>query len=336
MHANHFSAVPGLPVLRISRRRLLQAVGAACVVPPAFAQDGYPSKSINLIVPFAAGGTTDVVVRAIVQLMSPKLGKPIVIETAPGAGATLGAATAAGSAPDGYTVLLMSTAHTINPALYSKPGYSQDSFAPVGSIGASPCWLFVGEKSPFKTVQELVAALKANPGKYSYGSGGSGTTAHLAVELLKRRYGLHATHIPYKSAPQAFTDIIAGTVDFGMNPVTGTDALVKSGRLRALAIGSDARLPAFADVPTLTEAGLPGVDVLGWFGLVVPKGTHAPIVATLEAALKQAASDPGVRASLAGMGTLARPSSKEEFGKFIQAETGRWSELVAAIGAKAD
>lgn len=319
-----------------SRRRLLQAAGAACVVPSAFAQDGYPGKSVNLIVPFAAGGTTDVVVRAIAQAMTPRLGKPIVIENVPGAGANIGAAKAAASAPDGYTVLLMSTAHTINPALYSKPGYTQDSFAPVGSIGASPCWLFVGEKSPFKTMRELVAALKANPGKYTYGSGGSGTTAHLAVELLKRRYGLFATHIPYKASPQAFTDIIAGTVDFGMNPVTGTDALVKSGRLRALAIGSDARMPAFPDVPTLTEVGLPGVDVLGWFGLVVPKGTPAPIVATLEAALRQAASDAGVRTSLAAMGTIARPSSKEEFGKYIQSETTRWSELVAAIGAKAD
>ncbi len=333
MNSRHLP-VRGLDLGR--RQLLLGGIGAAVAWPLAHANDTFPAKPVTLIVPFAAGGTTDVAVRAITQVMGQRLGQPVVIENAPGAGANIGAAKAAASAPDGYTMLLFSTAHTINPALYAKPGYSSASFSAVGGIGASPCWLFVGDKSPFNTAGALLDAIKSNPGKYTFGSGGSGTTSHLAVEVIKRKYGLQATHVPYKSAPQAFTDIVAGTVDFGMNPVTGTDALVKGGRLRALAVGSDARLAAFPDVPTLSESGYPGVDVLGWYGLVVPKGSPAPAIATLERALQAAASDPGVRASLTAMGTLARPSSAPDFAKYIEIETLRWKELVAAIGAKAD
>jgi len=321
----------------LSRRHLLLAsVGASLPLSLAIAHADYPARPITLIVPFAPGGTTDVAARVISQFMSARLGRPIVIENLPGAGANIGAAKAASSPPDGYTMLLMSTAHTINTSLYAKPGYSAVSFEPVGEIGASPCWLFVGEKSPFRSIQELFDGVKKEPRKYSFGSGGSGTTSHLAVEAIKRRYGLQATHVPYRSAPQAFSDIIAGTVDFGMNPVTGTDALVKSGRLRALAIGSDKRLAAFPNVPTFAESGYPGVDVLGWFGLVVPKGTPLPVVNRLEATLREATSSPAVNNSLMAMGTLATPGSKEDFGKLITSETARWSELIAAIGVKAD
>lgn len=302
----------------------------------AFAQNAYPTKPMTLVVPFGAGGTIDVVARSIAQSMSTRLGQPVIVENVPGAGANIGAAKVAASAPDGYTMLVLTTAHTINPSLYAKPGYGLNSFDAVGSIGASPCWLFVGDKSPAKTLQEFVAMMKARPGELTFGSGGSGTTSHLAVELFMRRYGLKATHVPYKSSPQIYTDLIAGTIDFAMNPVTGTDQLVKAGRLRALGVAAESRVTAFPNVPTFTEAGFPGVDVLGWYGLVVPKGVPKMVLTALESALKFAVNDATLRANLLVMGTNTRESSKEEFARYIQAEAKRWSELVAVSGVKAD
>jgi tripartite-type tricarboxylate transporter receptor subunit TctC len=319
------------------RQFLLAAVGAALAgAAPARAQAPYPARPLTLVVPFAAGGTVDTVARALSQALAARLGQPVLIENVPGAGANIGAAKVAASAPDGYTVLLLTTAHTINPSIYRKPGYTLASFEAVGAIGDTPCWLFVGANSPYRTLAELVAAMKARPGALSYGSGGSGTTSHLATELFKFRFGLDAKHIPYKSSPQVYTDLIAGTLDFGMNPVTGTDQLVKGGRLRALAVAAGSRVPAFPDVPTFAEAGFPGIEVLGWYGLAVPRGVPRAQVALLSRALRSALDDPTVRTSLEATGSAPRPSSSEEFARQIQSEAKRWGDLVTRIGATVD
>lgn len=331
---------PRLQGIDSSRRRWLLAslatTSLASLARPALAQDSFPAKPITLIVPFAPGGTVDAAARAIGQSMSARLGQPVLIENVPGAGANIGAAKAAAATPDGYTALLFTTAHTINQSLYARPGYTNASFDMIGSVGGSPCWIFVGEKSPARTLGELVALMKASPGKLTYASGGSGTTSHLAVELFKQRYGLFATHVPYRVSTQGFTDIVSGVIDFGMNPVTGTDGLVKGGRLRALAVAADRRLAAFPDVPTFKEAGFPDIDVLGWYGMVVPKGVPRPALMALEAALQAAVNDPAVKANLLTMGTLTRESSGAEFARYVQAETARWSELTKVSGAKVD
>ncbi len=325
----------------LTRRSAIKAglAGAAATTSlarPALAQQAFPSRPVTLVIPFGAGGPTDVVARTVAQAMSTRLGQAIVVENVAGAGGNIGAARVAGSAADGYTMLLMSTAMTINPALYPKPGYALNQFETLGFVGVSPLWLCVGENSPFRSLKDLVDDIRQNPGRRMYASGGNGTTSHLGVELMKRRHALDIVHVPYRSSAQLFPDLISGKVDFVLWPVAGTEQFVKAGKMKALAVAADARVTAFPEVPTFAQAGYPGVEVLGWFGIAVPRGTPAPAAQKLEDALHAALADTQVRDTLQGMGTAARIATRAEFSRYVQSEADRWTEMVKVSGARVD
>lgn len=322
-----------------SRRDVLRATGAfigAATAPLAFGQKPFPDRPVSLVVPFGAGGPTDVIARTIAQAMSSHIGQPVVVDNVAGAGGNIGVAKVTRSNADGHTMLFISTTMTINPTLYPKAGYSLSDLKMVGLIGESPLWLCVSAESKYKTLGELVDAMRKSPGDITFASGGTGTTSHLGVEMFRRRFGLDAKHIPYRASATLFPDLIAGRVDFFLWPVAGTEQFVQSGKLRALAVTGESPLEGFPQIPTFAKAGFPGVDVVGWFGLAVPRGTPAPVKAMLEKALATTLNDSAVRTKLASMGTTARVAGQQDFTRYVQAEAKRWSELVRLTGAQVE
>jgi tripartite-type tricarboxylate transporter receptor subunit TctC len=321
----------------------LAAVLAAVIAPfvalsPVAQAQTYPDRPITLVVAFAPGGSTSIVARAVADRMSETLGQKMIIDNRPGAGGTIGTKAVAGSAPDGYTIALGYTGTlAIGPSLYSNAGYDpRKDFAPIGLIGNAPNSLVVHPSFPAKTLAELIAYAKANPGKVNFGSAGVGTASHVSGEYFANAAGIKLIHIPYKGTGPALTDLIGGHIPMAFAPIPATHSNISAGTLRALAVTSTTRISLLPDVPTISEAGLTGFDASLYYGLVAPAGTPRPIVDKLNAALREALNSDDVKKRLITDGTNVTPSTPEEYAAFIDTDEAKWSKIVKASGAKGD
>jgi tripartite-type tricarboxylate transporter receptor subunit TctC len=309
---------------------VLLALGAAS----AEAQT-YPDKPIRLILPYAPGGIIDYVGRTLAQRLGETIGQPVVAENRPGAGGIAGTDFVAKAAPDGYTLLLMDPAVVINPTL--QPSIPYDLFKElktVSVISSSPEVVVVSPTLPIKSFKELIDYGKANPGKLNFASAGVGTTPHLAGELFKLRTGIDATHIPYRGIGASFTDIMSGKVQFAFSSIAGALPFTSDNRVRAIATTGPKRTPAYPDLPTVSEAGLPGFEVDLWLGIFVPNATPANVVARLNAELKKALDNPDTRAALAKVGVEPRGTSPEEGIEFIRREFEQWRKVIGEAKIK--
>ena len=303
----------------------------------AFAQ-AWPSKPIRYVVPFAAGGTTDILGRTIGEKLSIALGQPVVVENKPGAGGGLGAGEVAKAPADGYTIMggTIST-HAINASLYSSLPYDPvKDFVPITLIARVPNMLVVNNEIPAKNVAELIALMKANPGKWNFASAGNGTSQHLSGELFKGMAGVDMQHIPYKGSPPALTDVMGGQVSMTFDNITTAWPLAKGGKLKALAVTTAKRSPVAPDVPTLAESGLPGYEVGSWQGVFAPAGTPPEIVKRLNAEIVKIINMPDVQKKLIELGAEPVGNSSEEFGAFVKTEVVKWGDVVKKSGAKVD
>ena len=297
----------------------------------------YPSKPVRLIVPFAPGGSNDIMARLTGQKLSESLGQQIVIDNSAGASGIVGTEIAAKAAPDGYTLLMMSLTFAVNPSLYRKLPYDTErDLAPVTLVASAPLMLVVHPSLPAKSVRELITYAKANPGKLNFGSGGPGTTPHLAGEMLKMMAGLRMTHVPYKGGGPALADLIGGQIQIMLENIPSTLPHVKAGRLRALAVSGLKRSPLVPDLPTLDESGLRGYEIVGWNGLFVPAGTPPNIIDHLHELIAAALAQPDTKERLATLGAEGVGSSPGEFRAFVKAEIVKWAKVVKAAGLKAE
>ena len=298
----------------------------------------WPSKPIKWVVPFAPGGTTDILARTIGEKLSVTLGQPIIVENKPGAGGGVGAEQVAKSPPDGYTIMggTIST-HAINASLYKNLPYDPvRDFAPITLIVRVPNMLVVNPAVPAKDVRELIALLKANPGKYSFASSGNGTSQHLSGELFKVMTGVEMQHVPYRGSPPALADVVGGQVTMTFDNITTAWPLVKGGKLRALAVTTAKRSPIAPDVPTLAESGLPGYEIGSWQGVFAPAGVSTEIVKRLNTEIVRIINAPDVRQKLVDMGAEPAPNTPEEFAAMVKAEVAKWADVVRKSGAKVD
>jgi tripartite-type tricarboxylate transporter receptor subunit TctC len=320
---------------------LLSALPLVCAAATAQAQaqaQAYPNKPIRWIVPFAAGGTTDILARTIGEKLSPALGVPVIVENKPGAGGGVGATYTAKAPPDGYTIMggTIST-HAINASLYKDLQYDPvKDFAPVMLIARVPNMLVVNPNVPAKNVSELIALLKKNPGKYTFASSGNGTSQHLSGELFKTMTGVDMQHIPYKGSPPALQDVVGGAVTMTFDNITTAWPLAKSDKLRALAVTTAKRSAIAPDVPTLAESGLPGYEVGSWQGVFAPAGTPPEIVKRLNAEMVKILNMPDVKEKLTSLGAEPAGNTPEEFGAMVKAEVVKWADVVKKSGAKVD
>jgi tripartite-type tricarboxylate transporter receptor subunit TctC len=312
------------------------ALAAAFAASPASAQD-WPAKQVTMIVPFSAGGTTDLFGRLLAQHMQKNYDKPFIVENKPGAGGNIGAGMVAKAAPDGYTFLVGTVStHAINPFLYSKLPYDTvKDFQPVSLIARLPNLLVVHPSLPAKTVAELVAHLKANPDKLSYGSSGAGTSIHLAAELFKTKTGTSMTHVPFRSSGDVMNNLTGGHINLAFDNATLAWPQVQAGRLRALAVTSLTRAPFAPDLPPVADT-IPGFEATSWHGVFAPAGTPKAIVDKMAAEIKRILDLPDVKEKLAEIGAVASPLTPEDFVKFIDGERTKWADVVKASGAKMD
>jgi tripartite-type tricarboxylate transporter receptor subunit TctC len=312
-------------------------VVASVAALPARAQD-YPNRPITLIVPYAAGGGNDAMARVAADKMSKTLGQQIVIENRGGAGGTIATRQVAKADPDGYTLGLGGTGTlAIGPTLYGNVGYDpRKDFTAVGLIGTSALVVLVYPSLPVKTIPELIAYAKANPGKLNYASAGSGSGIHLGTEYFLSMAGIHITHIPYKGSGPALTDLVGGHVSIYFSSLPPAIGLVKDGKVRALAVTSAKRSTIFPDLPTVSETGLPGYDAMLHYGIVAPAGTPRAIIDKLNAALRAAVISDEVKTKMAADGTEPLLSTPEQYATDIDLEETKWSAIVKKSGAKAE
>ncbi len=314
------------------------ALAALCVSMPALAQDAYPAKPIKLIVPFPPAGGTDVLSRALAQSITNTTRWVFVIDNRPGAGGNIGLDAAAKSPPDGYNIAMGQTANlAVNPALYSSMPFDPlKDFEPIALVSSQPLILVVNVSSPYASLKELVAAAKAKPGQLNMGSPGSGTIGHVGGELFQRRAGVKFAHIPYKGAGPAVTDLMGGSLDLYFGNSQSVDALVKGGRLRALAVTSPKRLKNLPGVPTIAESGYPGFEAATWSGLVAPKGTPRAIVERLNAETNKALKNSEMIAKLDSDGSEPLGGSPQRFADFMKSEHAKWGAVIKEAGIKLD
>jgi tripartite-type tricarboxylate transporter receptor subunit TctC len=290
-----------------------------------------------MVVPYPPGGPTDIVARVVGQKLSERLGQTVVVDNRPGAGGNIGADAVAKAAPDGYTMLVATTAHAINMTLFSKPGYNtRTDFAPVSMLTSGPLVLVTAPSTPAGSVAELVAMARANPGKVTFASSGNGQSTHLAAELFDSMAGVRMTHVPYKGSAPALTDVMAGQATVMFDTMLSAMPFVRDGKLRALAITGATRSPAAPDVPTMAQAGLPGYEATAWNALLVPAGTPAAVQSRLSEALKAVLNQDDVRARFASQGFAATWTSPADTGQFIAREIDKWGKVVKASGATID
>ena len=310
------------------------ALGAS---PSAFGQ-AYPSKPIRLICPFPPAGAVDIASRATADALTKALGQSVVVENKPGAGGNLGGEQAAKAAPDGYTIFMTTSGiQAINPALYSKMGFDPNKdFAPVVPLVALNNVLVANPSFKVGSVKELIAMAKAQPGKITYASSGSGTSIHMSAELFKYMTGVDMLHIPYKGSAPAITDLMGGQVNIMFDNIPSSLPHIKGGKLHAIATTGAKRDPALPDLPTIAEAGVPGYEAGVWFGLVVPTGTPKDIVMKVNAAGVKAAATPEFVKRMTDLGYLIIPGSPEHMAQMLKEEVARWTPVVKASGAKAD
>jgi len=312
----------------LRRRHLLGLAAATLPAWPAAAQGSYPSRPIRVVVPFVAGGGTDVVGRELAQRMGEELGQPLVVDNRGGGGTVIGSDVVAKAAPDGYTLLLTTSALAINASLVRDLPYDAErAFTGVGLVCRGPNVIVVQPDSPLRSVDDIVRAAKAEPGRLTYGSSGNGSAVHLAAELLKLTAGLDITHVPYRGAGPAYTDLLGGRLDMVFATAGGVSNLVKQGRLRAVAVTSAGRTDAYAGVPAVAEA-LPGYEADVWYGVFAPAATPAPVVARLNAAMRKATEAPAYRDRLSGEGLAVAVGTPEETTRFLRSEEARWRRVV--------
>ncbi len=296
----------------------------------------YPNRPIRLIVPISAGGGLDYIARAVGQKLSENLGQNIVVDNRGGASGTIAAESAMQSVPDGYTILMTSASLALRPLLYKVPYELTRDFAPISQLSAQSYLLLVTNALPAKSVQELVAHARANPGKLNYASVGNGSQIHLMSELFRTMTKTQIVHVPYKGAINAYPDLIAGSVQMMFNSVTAGQPHVKSGRMRALAVSGPKRVPTWPDLPTVSEAGVKGFAVTQWYGLLAPVGTPRDIVDTLSRQVNATLKQPDVIARIAGEGSEAVGSTPQQFGAHIKAERDKWAKVIKDAGIKGE
>jgi tripartite-type tricarboxylate transporter receptor subunit TctC len=327
--------------MKLARRRFLHLAAGAAALPAvsrmAWAQQGYPARPVHVIVPQAAGSSSDITARLIGQFLSERLGQQFIIDDRPGAGGNIGTEAAVRSPPDGYTMLLVNSQNAINATLYDKLNFNFiRDIAPVAGIELAPLVMEVNPSFPAKTVPEFIAYAKANPGKINMASAGAGGPQHVAGELFKFMAGVDMVHVPYRGSTPAVTDLIAGQVQVMFDVTPTAIPQIRAGKLRPLAVTTAKRLAVLPDMPTVGEF-LPGYEAAGWIGFGVPKDTPPAVIATLNAAINAALVDATIKARLADLGAIMLPpASAADFGKFIAEETQKWSKVVKFSGAKAD
>jgi tripartite-type tricarboxylate transporter receptor subunit TctC len=294
---------------------------------PSFA--AYPDRTVRIIVPFAPGGGTDLIARSIGTGMSQALGQSVIVENKPGAGTIIGTDAVAKSPADGYTLLIATFAHAVNPSLQPKLPYATDkAFAPVILVGRSPNILVVKPDSPLKSVKDLIAAAKAAPGKLNFASQGNGTSAHLAGELFENLAKVNLTHVPYRGAGPAITDLLGGQVDMMFATAAAVTPFLQSGKLRAIGVTTAQRSPAYPNVPTIDENGVPGYAAESWYGLYAPAGTPPEVIGKLNAAAKKAVESETFRKRAHDEGLIISAGDPAELSNYVRAEEARWSKIV--------
>jgi len=312
--------------------------GGAALAQPAPAPAGWPSKPIRMIVTFPPGGSADATVRIVAPKLGERLGQQVVIDNRPGAGGNIGLAALAKSEPDGYTLGVGAAGGlAANVSLYPKmPFDAQKDFVPISLLAHIPFVLVASPTSPVKSIGDLLAQAKAEPGKLSVGHGGNGTAMHLSVQLLKQIAGIDLAEVAYRGSGPVALDVIGGQVPLGMLDLPSVLQHVKAGKVRALAVTGEQRLPALPDVPTLAEAGVKGYESTGWFGVVAPAATPPAIVARLQNEMQAVLSDPEVIAGARAAGVELSPTTSAEFGRFIASETVKWADVIKRSGTKLD
>lgn len=323
--------------MKLLRRGLLAALLFASLAAPALAQ-GYPNKAIRVLVPFPAGGGTDIIARVVTNKLTATLGWSFVVENKPGSGGNLGVDAAAKAPADGYTVALGQTSNlAINPTLYSKMPYdSVKDLAPVGLVASAPLVMVVAADSPYKTLADVVNASKAKPASINFASPGNGTVAHLASELFQKTAGVKFTHVPYKGSAQAATDLIGGQVQLYMSSVPTLIGHIKNGKMRAIAVTSLKRVDDLAQVPTVAESGYKGFEAVTWFGFVAPAAVPKDIVVRLNAEVNKALQAADVQKKLEDQGADVLGGSPEQFGALIKSDISRWAPIIKESGARLD
>jgi tripartite-type tricarboxylate transporter receptor subunit TctC len=317
-------------------KRILSVLAATLVAGGALAQSAWPSKPVRMVVPFTAGSVTDIVARTIAESMGKGLGQPVVIENKPGAGGTIGAAQVAKSDPDGHTILVHSSGHALNPALYpSLPYDTVKDLTGVTPLAAVPNVLVVSPTRGWKNVADVIAAAKAKPGQLNYASAGTGSATHMNAEKFKLKAGIDAQHVPFKGTPEALTDVIGGRNDWFFAPMASALPLIKDGRLQALAVSSAQRSPALPEVPTTVEAGVPGSDYTLWVGMIVPAATPAPVVKRLHEEALKALNAPEVKARMASLGADVVTMEPAAFNAYIKAEMETAAQIARTANLKA-
>jgi tripartite-type tricarboxylate transporter receptor subunit TctC len=317
-------------------KRILTVLAATLLAGAAAAQGAFPSKPIRLIVPFTAGSGTDIIARTIGEAMSRSLGQPVLVENKPGAGGTIGAAQVAKSDPDGHTILIHSSGHALNPAIYpSLPYDTVKDLTGVTPLVALPNVMVVSPAKGWKNVADVVAAARARPGQMNYASAGMGSATHMNAEKFKLRAGIDAVHVPFKGTPEALTDIIGGRNDWFFAPLSSALPLIKDGKLQALAVSTAQRSPALPDVPTTVEAGVPGSDYTFWVGMIVPSATPAPIVKRLHDEALKALASAEVKERLVKIGAEAFTMEPAAFNAYIRTEMDSAAVIAKAANLKA-
>jgi tripartite-type tricarboxylate transporter receptor subunit TctC len=320
-----------------TRRTLLAALAASTLPAQLAYAQAYPNKPIRLVVPFPPGGPTDVLARIVAAKLPDFVGQQVVLDNKPGASGMIGAEQVAKALPDGYTLLSNASIHVINPSLYPKSPFDAiGDFVPVTQLATVPLILVVNNDLPVRSVKELIAYAKANPGKLNFASSGNAAAPHLAGESFKLTAGAPMQHVPYKGSAPAITDLIGGQVQLMFDSMPSAMPHVKAGKIRPLAVSTAKRVAAVPDLPTVAEAGVPGYDINTWYGVWAPKGTPRDIVLRLQAEIVKVLALPDTRERYAGLGAEPVGSTPDEFAAYCKSELVKWAKVVKESGAKAD
>lgn len=305
----------------------------ACLAMPGVAAADYPDKPIRLVVPYAVGGTTDIIARVVGNKLGMRLGQSVIIENKPGAGGSIGSAYAAKQPPDGYTlVMAVESSHAVNPNVYAKSAYDPvRDFAPISNLADVPNVLVVNPALPAQDMAAFLKLLKADPNKYAFGSSGNGGLSHMNGELFMKTTGTRMLHVPYKGLGPALNDLVAGQVQVVFDNIPSSYPLIQGQRIRPLAVAARQRLKVLPDVPTYAEAGLPAMNNPSWFGLAAPAGTPVPVLDKLNAAVRQALADPATIEAIEKQGAVPSPMSRDEFGALIAQSYRHWKTVVEDI-----
>jgi tripartite-type tricarboxylate transporter receptor subunit TctC len=318
-------------------RRLFLALATSMLLSSQALAQEWPAKVVTVLVPFAAGGTVDIVARTITQKLGSELGQTFVVDNRGGAGGSIATTALVRSAPDGHTLLFHHMGLVFNASLYDHlPFDTQRDVVPVAYIGATPNVLVVNNAVPAKNVQEFLALARAKPGSINYGSGGIGSAGHLPMELLQKTARIELVHVPYKGSGPAITDLMGGQIQAMLLTIPAVMPYVSAGKLRALATSGRKRTPALPDLPTLEEAGLAGFEYAPWYGVFAPAGTPAPVLQKINAAVNKVLADPEIRDKLAKQGLEVQAMTREEFGAIVQSDLPKWAKVIKALGIKGE